>query len=330
MRNIEDITLKDGRNLKDVLELHKKWLEDKKDGKRANLSYEDLSNVDFSNLNLRCIFLKGANLEGANFKGADLAYADLTDANLTDAILIRTYLRGANLTNTILIRANLNIAELSIANLTDAILIRANLEGANLTNAILIRANLTYSNLKGVNLSIANLESAVLAYAILIDVNLENANLTGANLKGVILKGINLTGANLKDIKYNNIASFFAPQCPEKGSFIGYKKANGKIVELLITEDAKRSSATTRKCRCSKAKVLSITSIDGKKNFKKVASDYDSNFIYEVGKIVQVKEFDDNRWNEDTDGIYFFITRDEAVMYRNEQIKRFKGYKINE
>ena len=101
-----------------------------------------------------------------------------------------------------------------------------------------------------------------------------------------------------------------------KGSFIGYKKADNKIVELLITEDAKRSSSTTRKCRCSKAKVLSITSLDGKEEYTKVASGYDSNFVYEVGKVIEVKDFDKNRWNECSNGIHFFITRDEAVMYQ--------------
>ena len=38
MRKIENVTLKDGKNLKDVLELHDKWLEGEKEGKRANLS----------------------------------------------------------------------------------------------------------------------------------------------------------------------------------------------------------------------------------------------------------------------------------------------------
>lgn len=52
--------------------------------------------------------------------------------------------------------------------------------------------------------------------------------------------------------------------CPEKGSFIGYKKCRDDlIVELEIPEDALRSSATTRKCRCSKANMLSITNLDG-------------------------------------------------------------------
>lgn len=68
-----------------------------------------------------------------------------------------------------------------------------------------------------------------------------------------------LRGADLCGTK--NITCPIA--CPEKGAFIGFKKANEFIVELEIFEDAKRSSATTRKCRCSKAKVLSITNLDG-------------------------------------------------------------------
>ena len=104
-------------------------------------------------------------------------------------------------------------------------------------------------------------------------------------------------------------------QCPEEGSFIGYKKANDKIVKLLITEDSLRSSATTRKCRCSKAKVLSISNIENTKEFEIVQSDYDKNFIYKVGEIVEVENFDINRWNECSSGIHFFITRQEAVNY---------------
>ena len=240
MRKIEDVTLKDGRSLKEVLELHKKWLEGKKDGEKADLSDEDLSDVDLSNLNLRYAILRGINL---------------TDANLIDA----------------------------------------NLRGVNLRYAIL----------RGTNLIAADLRAADLRGAYLIGVKLTGANLTGSNLKG----------ADLIDVEYDHTTSFFALQCQEEGSFIGYKKANDKIVKLLITEDAKRSSATTRKCRCSKAKVLSITSLDGEENFEKVTSNYDSNFVYEVGKVIEVKDFDDNRWNECSTGIHFFITRDEAVMY---------------
>ena len=108
-------------------------------------------------------------------------------------------------------------------------------------------------------------------------------------------------------------------QCPEEGAYIGYKKAwhNSKpvIVKLLIPEDALRSSATSRKCRASKAEVLDITSIDKKEHFQEVISSYDKNFVYKVGKTVEVENFDRNRWNECSTGIHHFITYGEAVNY---------------
>ena len=321
MRKIEDVTLKDGKNLKDVLELHKKWLKDEEDGKRADLSNENLSDVDLGNLNLRYVILEGVNLSNAELSYVNLSYANLKganlrSANLTDVNLSYANLKGAYLSYAYLEGANLTYVNLEGANLKGADLIGVNLEGANLTGANLTGANLTGAYLKGVDLTVANLIGTNLTGADLTVANLKGADLKGAYLIGANLTRAKLTNADLTGVKYNNITTSFALQCPEKGSFIGYKKANDKIVELLITEDAKRSSATTRKCRCSKAKVLSITSLDGKENFKKVTSDYYFDFVYEVGKIVEVKDFDENRWKECYTGIHFFITRDEAVMYQ--------------
>ena len=140
------------------------------------------------------------------------------------------------------------------------------------------------------------------------------ADLCGANLRGADLCGANLCGADLRGAKNVNCPL----TCPEKGSFIGFKKVRGNyIVELEILADAMRSSATGRKCRCSKAKVVSITNPDGSNAEETSAcSGRDPNFIYSVGEIVEVKDFDTNRWNECAPGIHFFITRQEAVAYR--------------
>ena len=98
--------------------------------------------------------------------------------------------------------------------------------------------------------------------------------------------------------------------------FIGYKKASGYIVELEIPEDAKRLSATTRKCRCDKAKVLRILNADRTvANIAEVKSSYDNSFIYKVGEVVSVDNFDEDRWNECSTGIHFFINFQEAVSY---------------
>ena len=125
---------------------------------------------------------------------------------------------------------------------------RANLAGVNLVGADLAEANLAGADLAEANLAGADLYKA----------NLYKANLVGANLVGADLAEADLTGADLTG------ADLFVPMaCPDAGAFIGWKKARDQIVKLEITEDAKRSSATGRKCRCSKARVLEIQNMDG-------------------------------------------------------------------
>ena len=188
------------------------------------------------------------------------------------------------------------------ANLSGADLSGANLSGADLRSADLSRADLRSANLSGADLSYANLRSA---------------NLSGANLRSANLSGANLSRADLKNILYDETTAFFAMCCPEEGAFVGFKRcANNLIVKLLITEEAKRSSSTTRKCRCSEAKVIEILTTKKEKAVKRKAiSLKDENFVYEVGKTVFVNNFCEDRWEECAAGIHFFLTFDEAVKY---------------
>ena len=159
-------------------------------------------------------------------------------------------------------------------------------------------------------------ERADLYGANLSEANLCRADLFEANLSEADIRGANLDGADLKNIKYGHLTSFYAISCPEEGSFIGFKKCEQYIVKLRITENAKRCSATSRKCRCSEAEVLSITNMDGTTaDITSISSNYDPDFIYKVGEIGHVDDFDENRWNECSKGIHFFITRKEAVEY---------------
>ena len=284
MRNIDEVFV-NGVNLEEILEKHEKWLKHEEDGEKAKLIKADLSYVD---------------LRGFDLINADLRFSNLRGANLSCANLVR-----ANLSHTDLRKADLSYTNLSGADLSYADLCEVDLNDSDLKNTNLKHAGLVKSNLRNTTLYYANLNHAQLTDADLTSADLSYANLMGANLKDAILD----------IVRYNECTSFFALQCPEKGSFIGYKKSRGKIVELLITEDSKRSNATTRKCRCSKAKVLSITNVSNTKEYDKVASDYDKNFIYRVGEIVEVKDFDEDRWVECSTGIHFFLTRDEAVRY---------------
>lgn len=133
---------------------------------------------------------------------------------------------------------------------------------------------------------------------------------SGADLRGANLYGANLYGANLRCAKGAYMS------CPSEGEFIGWKKASGYIVKLRIPEYARRSSATGNKCRCDKAFVVEIQNIDGSKaDVDTVKSSHDSNFAYVSGAMVEVNDFDDNRWNECAPGIHFFIDRRAAVEY---------------
>ena len=200
-------------------------------------------------------------------------------------------------------------------------LLKAIKSGANLIGANLSCANLSGANLRSADLSYANLSNANLSNANLSGANLSNANLSGANLIcadliGANLSGANLSGADLSCAYYNESTSFLLSQCPSEGSFVGWKKTHGLIIKLLITETAKRSSATSLKCRCSEAKVLEIQNIDGSlSDVKEAYSNYDLSFIYRSGEIVNVDNFNEDRWNECSTGIHFFISREMAVKY---------------
>ena len=268
-------------------------------------------------VNLRGANLCGANLCGADLRNANLCNANLRDANLRDANLYDANLYGADLRSANLYNANLRSANLRDANLSDANLRGANLYNANLRSANLRDANLFNANLRSANLRDANLSDANLWDADLSDANLWDANLRSANLRSANLSDANLRGADLLDAKYSCITAFFALACPEEGSFVAWKKVNGYIIKLKVPEYAKRSSATTRKCRCSGAYVLEIQNIDGgSAGIGEVTNTaYNQEVVYKVGSFVTPDGFDDDRWNECAKGIHFFITRQEAVQY---------------
>ena len=221
-----------------------------------------------------------------------------------------------------LLNADLRGADLHNANLSGANLFNANLSGANLLNADLRGADFHDANLLNANLSVANLLNADLRGADLHNANLSGANLFNANLRGANLLNANLRGADLHnaDLRSAKNVPYIPMVCPEEGDFIGWKKAEGNkdkvIVKLRIPSDAKRSSATTRKCRCSKAEVIAIYNLDGTEEGETTChSDYDNSFIYEVGKTVEVTNFSEDRWSECAKGIHFFINRQEAIDY---------------
>ena len=186
-------------------------------------------------------------------------------------------------------------------------------EGVSLKCAYLKNTDLRKADLSCADLCGANLEGAELRFADLGDAFLSGADLRGANLSGAYLYGADLTYADLRDAK--NVPDNIPMVCPKEGSFVGWKKVKNKLVKLEIPEDAKRSSATTNKCRCSKAKVLEITNLDGSNPIDEVTNFNYSTTTYRVGEMVYPDSFDDDRWNECSNGIHFFMDKQDAIYY---------------
>jgi len=156
-------------------------------------------------------------------------------------------------------------------------------------------ADLSYADLSGANLQGANLQGA----------NLRRANLQGVDLRGADLQGADLQGANLRDeilIAYTSIT-------PE-GQLVGWKKCKDDvIVKISIPSDSPRSNATSRKCRAKFVDVLEVFGAN------KGISQHDGKTKYIVGQRVECDKWDENRWNECSGGIHFFLTWHEAEQY---------------
>lgn len=145
------------------------------------------------------------------------------------------------------------------------------------------------------------------------------SNLTDCRIEGACLYLARLEKAVLTGIRFDASTQYYAMRCPAEGAFLAYKLCfNYRLVRLLIPADAKRSSATNNACRCSKAKVLSIKSCDGKRSFTEANAFVDHNFVYRVGEVAHASGFNENRWVDSTTGIHFFMTAEEAFEYMKQ------------
>lgn len=87
----------DTNKLKEIIEKHKKWLNNEPGGEKANLSRSDLRGSDLSYSNLRGSSLRCSNLSRSDLRGSSLSDSDLSDSNLSRSDLSGSDLSGSNL-----------------------------------------------------------------------------------------------------------------------------------------------------------------------------------------------------------------------------------------
>ena len=196
---------------------------------------------------------------------------------------------------------NMDHVDFSLSTFRNVCFNGASLKGSTIENSLFDQCTFRKTCFQN-----ANMKGAALRYD----------DLTGADIRGANLFSAVLEFADLTDIISDEDTKFFRLYCPEKGAFLGYKKCfNNRLVQLLIPADAKRTSATLNSCRCSKAKVLTIKSFDYSEEYDEAWSRVDENFVYRRGQWVEVKDFNEDRWQDSTTGIHFWLTREEAKAY---------------
>ena len=204
----------------------------------------------------------------------------------------------------------------------------ADLEGYNLTNITFNLCSFENCNLAGADFSGSSISGTLfrecpmnacrfvntnMTEAIFRDIDLSDSDLSGANLYASVLEDANLDG-----IIVDENTKWYKQVPPEDGAFIAWKCCSElRVVQLLVPRDARRVSATRETCRCDKAKVLSIKSIDKTISYDWAQSTVDPDFYYERGKWVEpTNGFEPDRWKDSSRGIHFFMEREQCIEYQ--------------
>jgi hypothetical protein len=211
--------------------------------------------------------------------------------------------------------------DLSLRRLSDI-----DLGGQDLSNI-----NFSGTSFLHVNLKDAKMDHTDVSKALFLECPMQRVRLTNSDAACAVFREIDFTGADfsgsnffcaalegaiLDEVKDDENTRFFRLACPATGAFLGWKiGANRRLIRLLIPADARRTSATGYACRCDKAKVLSIKSIDGTVSYEWASATVNDQFIYKAGEWAYPHDFNPYRWVEDAPGIHFFLERQQAIDY---------------
>ena len=202
------------------------------------------------------------------------------------------------------------------------------LEDSDLTNITLRLCSFENCNLAGADFSGSSISGTLfrecpmhacrfvntdMTEAIFRDIDLSDSDLRGADLYAAVLEDANLDG-----ILVDEHTKWYKQVPPETGPFIAWKCCSElRVVQLLVPAEARRVSATRETCRCDKAKVLSIKSIDETISYDWAQSTVDPDFYYERGKWVEPSNgFEPDRWKDSSRGIHFFMEREQCIAYQ--------------
>lgn len=261
-----------------------------------------------------------------------------------------TYMKGINMSGS---TRHIFDSDFSYATIEDSAFDRVDFYNCDLAYASFRNASFKQGYLYRLITDCTKFDSCDFTKTIMSEFNFDNCifrgcDFTRCDMECIVFKDCSFYGCNFKKA---NLPPFFHPRqmidcknipyipmaCPEEGEFIGYKIAADRqlldrlsilskyenysaanvLVTLKVPADAKRSSAGGRKCRCDKAIVIGLEDVFTHGIMPIAYSKYDGRFIYRIGDEINEPDFNENRWDECSEGIHFFINRKEALQYYN-------------
>lgn len=268
--------------LNEVVRLHNVWLKNAREGRRANLSFQELNGLNLSGVNLSNAILEGCSLIDADVSNATLNGADLYDVNFLCSNISNSSIKCANLSKANLSQTNLSNTDLSCSNLTFAFINYAELKGANLSHCELYGSNLSWAkNVPDFPMDLPDGE--FIAY------------------KKVLNKYI----VKLKVLEDSKRSRSTTEKCRcDKALVLQIQNLDGtdsgltEIVKTTELVDIGNGRFVYSYYRKDDSRVKAIET------------------VYKVGEIVYSDKWDENRWKECSSGIHFFLDRKRALEYK--------------
>ena len=276
------------------------------------------TDVDFSTAYIKNVVFDNCEFHNVRFDEASLINTTFTDSMLTDSTFLYATMLGATFYNVLCKDVNMTYAKM----------FNNAMETFHCTDCDFDRMSIVKTTFKNSSFSYSNFGRTLMK-----KVNFSYCSFHGINFRYAQLQYMSYVDNKYEYTDFDHVSILewsdypdLPMACPTTGAFICWKKIceitddsrNVQyVVKMEVPEDAERSSGLSNTCRCSKAKVLDIINIETTEHVKSVLHRplIGKNTEYVCGEMVYPDSYDENRWNECSNGIHFFMKMSEAIDF---------------
>lgn len=182
-----------------------------------------------------------------------------------------------------------------------------NLDGAIFYNSEFYGCSFKDSSFKGVTIECSNFSFSNFYGSDMSGITMNDSDLRNSSFIKAILSGgrFDDTKINSTDFRDSDLTGVWF----KTANFIDDIYRENKTDFNIYFENSDRINTAKRNCRASFAEVLDVIGADEGLSF------YDENIIYKRERVVRADKFDLDWKNDETHGIHFFLTEEEAKNY---------------